>query len=124
MLRNKDSGSSFSRYVKSFCHAIDGIVASIKYEHNMIIMLIATVLVVFMGIYFNIKIYEWLFCISIIGAIFASELINTAIEALVDLDSFEINPLAKFAKDAASGATLILCVVALIGSLIIFIPYI
>ena len=50
------------------------------------------------------------------------EVINSAIEATVDLITTEIHPLAKMAKDTASSATLILCIVALLGAIIIFIP--
>ena len=41
--RNKDTGTSLERYIKSFFHAIDGILYCIKNEHNMIIILIATI---------------------------------------------------------------------------------
>ena len=37
--RNKDTGTSLERYIKSFFHAIDGIIYCIKNEHNMIIIL-------------------------------------------------------------------------------------
>ena len=49
-------------------------------------------------------------------------MINSAIEATVDLITTEIHPLAKIAKDTASSATLLLCIVALLGAIIIFIP--
>lgn len=122
LTRNKDTGNFFVRYFKSFCHAIDGIVYSIRYEHNMIIILLAAIVTILMGYYFEIALYEWLFCILIIGAIAACELINTAIEALVDLVTHKMHPLAKIAKDTASSATLILSLTALIGGLIIFLP--
>ena len=89
---------------------------------NMIIMILATIVVVIAGFIFSISTYEWLFCILIIGAIMATEMINTAIEALVDLVTSEFHPLAKIAKDAASSASLILSLVAFIGALIIFLP--
>lgn len=122
VLRNKDKGSSVVRYKKSFFHAIDGIVYTTKYEHNMIIILISAFLVIIFGILLNINISEWLFCFGVIGAIMAVELINSSIEAIVDLTSPRMHPLAKIAKDTASGATLILCLIALIGGIIIFLP--
>ena len=57
-----------------------------------------------------------------IGAVTACEMINSAIEATIDLVTSDIKPLAKIAKDAASSATLILSITSLIGALIIFIP--
>ena len=50
------------------------------------------------------------------------EMINTSIEATIDLVTNQIHPLAKIAKDTASSATLVLCIVSLIGGCIIFIP--
>ena len=41
--RNKDTGSALERYYKSFLHAIDGIVYATKYEHNIIIIICATI---------------------------------------------------------------------------------
>lgn len=122
IIRNKDNGSPIERYIKSFFHAVDGIVYTVRYEHNMIIMLLATVVVVILGFYFSISSYEWLFCIGIIGAVMACELINTAIESVVDLASPKKHPLAKLAKDTGSAASLILSITALIGALIIFLP--
>lgn len=122
IVRNKDKGNMFVRYAKSLKHAIDGIIYTVKNEHNMIIMILATITVVISGIYFKITTFEWLFCIGIIGAVMASEMINTAIEALVDLTTTKMHPLAKIAKDTASSASLILSITAFIGALIIFIP--
>lgn len=122
VLRNKDTGNFLVRYIKSFLHAINGIVYALIYEHNMIIILLATIVTVSAGFYFEISSSEWLFCILIIGAVAASEMINTAIEATIDLATKEIHPLAKIAKDTASSATLILSITAFIGALVIFLP--
>lgn len=120
--RNKDTGTALERYWKSFNHAIDGIIYCIENEHNMIIIIFATLLTVIVGIIYNINYLEWLFVIFICGAIAACETINSSIEAVVDLITTQTNPLAKIAKDTASSATLILCIVALIGAIIIFLP--
>ena len=121
-VRNKESGSSAERYKKSFIHAIDGIAYCIKFEHNMIIIIISAIVVIACGFFFNISLYEWLFIITMIGMISACEMINSSIEAAIDLTTSEIQPLAKISKDTASSATLILCITALIGGLIIFLP--
>lgn len=122
IIRNKDTGNMFVRYIKSFFHAVSGIIYTIRHEHNMIIMIMATFVVVLAGLYYSISIPEWLFCTGIIGAVIASEMMNTAIEALVDLVSPKSHPLAKIAKDTASASSLILSITAFIGALIIFIP--
>jgi diacylglycerol kinase len=120
--RIKDTGTALERYEKSFMHAVDGIIYGIRFEHNMIIILIATVLVTIAGLMYKISAYEWLFVITMIGTISASEMINTSIEATIDLVTTDIKPLAKIAKDTASSATLLLCLTALVGAIIIFLP--
>lgn len=122
VLRNKDKGTTFERYKKSFFHAIDGFIYAIKYEHNMIIILLCAFLTVIAGFTFRISLMEWLFCILVIGLVMGSELVNTAIEAVVDLETLKTHPLAKIAKDTASGATLIFSITAFIGALLIFVP--
>lgn len=120
--RNKDSGSPLMRYRKSFFNALNGIKYVFINEHNIPIILIAAIFTITIGILFNISTYEWLFCIFSIGAVTASEMINSAIEAVVDLVTFEKHPLAKIAKDSAAAATLIFSITAFVGALLIFIP--
>ena len=120
--RNKDTGTARERYEKSFFHAIDGIVYGIRFEHNMIIILVAAILVIVFGIFYKLSGPEWLFVITMIGTISASEMINTAVEAAIDLYTTETHPLAKIAKDTASSATLLLCITAFIGGVMIFLP--
>ena len=122
VLRNKDKGTALERYYKSFMHAVDGIVYALKFEHNMIIILFAAILAILAGFIFNISEVEWFFVIIIIGLIAATEMINTAIEATIDLITTKTHPLAKIAKDTASSASLILSLTAFIGALIIFVP--
>jgi len=121
-LRNKDSGTPIERYKKSFFHAIDGIIYALKNEHNMIIIVLATLVVVSLGFMLKINEMEWLICVLIISMITATELINTAIEAAVDLETLKTHPLAKIAKDCASSATLILVIASIIIGLVIFVP--
>lgn len=120
--RNKDKGNFLVRYWKSFCHAMSGIWYAITCEHNMIIILFAALVTAFAGFVFEISTYEWLFCITMIGMVAATEMINTAIEAVVDLETTKFHPLAKIAKDTASSATLIFSITALVGGIIIFVP--
>ena len=122
ILRNKDSGNFLVRYYKSFCHALSGIWYALKCEHNMIIIFVAAIVVVTAGLFLNLSAYEWLFCIMSIGMVSATEMINTSIEAVVDLETQKYHPLAKIAKDTASSATLIFSITAFIGALIIFLP--
>ena len=63
---------------------------------------------------------EWCICLTLFGLIMALELVNTAVEAVVDLVTEERKPLAKIAKDTAAGAVLIAAIMAAIAG--IFLP--
>ena len=65
---------------------------------------------------------EWCICLTLFGLIMALELVNTAVEAVVDLVTEERKPLAKIAKDTAAGAVLIAAIMATIAGIIIFLP--
>ena len=120
--RLKDDGNFVVRYAKSFLHACNGIIYGIKYEHNIIIMIIAAIVTIAAGLYYEISIPEWLFILFAIGSVTSMEMINSSIEATIDLVTHEIHPLAKIAKDTASAATLILCIISFIGGCLIFVP--
>ena len=120
--REKIKKRSFTRFINSFKYSFQGLKYAYKYEQSMTIHVITALLVITMGVLFKINIYEWLICFMLFGLVMATELLNTSIEAVVDLVSPEKHPLAKIAKDTASAAVLSLCVVAFIGGLCIFIP--
>lgn len=108
--------------IKSFRYAIEGIVTGIKEEKNMKIHILVMILVIIFGIILKINKIEWIICIILFGFVISLELINTAIEATVDLVTLEKNPQVKIAKDVAAGSVLIAAITALIIGLIIFIP--
>lgn len=112
------------RLLKSFTFAIEGIKTAIKTERNMRIHLCVSIIVIGLSFFFSIRNVEWLLILIIIGGMFALELMNTAIERLVDLATKEFHPLAKQAKDLAAGAVFVYAILAVIAGIIIFIPYI
>jgi len=109
---------------KSFAFAITGIKMALRTERNMRIHLSVSVLVIFCAAFFSISKIEWLFILIAIGGIFSLELINTAIERVVDLITAEYHPLAKQAKDVAAGAVFIYSIMAVIIGIIIFLPHV
>ena len=82
----------------------------------------AMVLVIAAGIILKLSITEWCICLVLFGVILALELVNTAIEAVVDLVTEEYRPLAKLAKDTAAGAVLIASIMAAETGILIFLP--
>lgn len=107
---------------KSFGYAFEGIFAGIRGERNMKIHCFAAVCVVVVGVLFHISVTEWCICLVLFGLILSLELVNTAIEAVVDLVTEDKKPLAKLAKDTAAGAVLIAAVMAAMAGLLIFVP--
>lgn len=99
-----------------------GIKSAIKSERNMKIHVLATLIVTTLGFILGLEPLEWVACIFSIVIVIGSEMLNTAIETIVDIVSPNINPLAKKAKDIAAGAVLVLAIGALVVGLIIFIP--
>ena len=107
---------------KSFGYAFEGIFTCIRKERNMKIHCTAMVLVIAAGIILKLSVTEWCICLVLFGMILALELVNTAIEAVVDLVTEEYRPLAKLAKDTAAGAVLIASIMAAGAGILIFLP--
>ena len=107
---------------KSFGYAFQGIFNTIRTERNIKIHCAVAILVTIFGIWLQISKTEWMICFILFGLILALELVNTAVEATVDLFTEERKPLAKKAKDAAAGAVLIAAIFAAVIGILIFIP--
>jgi len=120
--RDKLKQRGLKRLVHSFKYALDGLKYAFKYEQNMLVHILATFVVVSCGLMLKISLAEWLIVILAIGLVIATELINTSIEAIVDLTSPEINPLAKIAKDTAAAAVMVFAITSVIVAIIIFMP--
>lgn len=114
--------SKFHSTKKSFIYAFDGIKLTFKNEPNFRIQLILALLSTFFGIILNISQTEWLILITVIFMVLLLELINSSLEALVDLVSPEINEKAKIAKDTAAGAVLVASILSLVIGIVIFLP--
>ena len=109
---------------ESFGYAFEGIRTGIRRERNMKIHCLAILLVTLAGTLFQITAVEWCICLLLFGLVAALELVNTAVEAVVDLVTEEKKPLAKIAKDTAAGAVLFAAIISVIIGCIIFLPYV
>lgn len=103
-------------------YAFEGIFTCIRNERNIKIHCTVAILVVIAGAVLGITPTEWCICLTMFGLVIALELVNTAIESVVDLVTTERKPLAKVAKDTAAGAVLVAAIMAAIVGLIIFVP--
>jgi len=108
--------------IRSFGYAGRGIRIVFGTEANMKIHIGIAVLVIVCGFGFSISIIEWIACLLCVGLVFCAEMMNTAIENVVDLASPNLHPLAGKAKDIAAGAVLICAIISVAVGLLIFVP--
>lgn len=106
--------------IDTFNDAINGIIFAIKNEANMRIHILATITVLLMCLFINISKLEIMLIIVMIALVIFSELVNTAIEKIVDIVSPEYNEIAKIIKDVASGAVLVNAIASLAIAYLIF----
>jgi len=98
----------------SFNYAIEGIVFTLRTQRNMRVHMVLAVLVGAGCLVLGIERMQLVAVVFAISLVFVTELVNTAIEATVDLSVERFDPLAKIAKDVAAGAVLCAAVNALI----------
>ena len=108
--------------MKSFAYALIGIGSAVKSERNMRIHLVAAIAAVLLGAWLGLDGREWAAIVICCALVMSLECLNTAVEAVVDLASPDIHPLAKKAKDCAAGAVLLAAIGAAIVGCIIFVP--
>lgn len=105
-------------------YTLQGLSYCFKNESSFLLVSIVCCLIIILGICFDISFLEWVISFGSLALILVIELLNTAIEATVDMVTLEYNEYAKIAKDCGSAATGIMGVLSTIVNLIIFVPYI
>ena len=113
----------FTGRIRSFRHAIVGILRMIRCQHNAWIHALATLIVLAAALFFRISAADWCWIILAISIVWTAEALNTAFEFLADAASPEFHPLVRDAKDVAAGAVLLTAIAASIIGVIIFWPY-
>lgn len=109
------------KYLRSFGYAFEGIITASK-EQNLRSHIVSAVIVILAGYFTGLSRTEWYIVLLLIALMFALEMINTAIERVVDLASPNLHPLAKQAKDIAAGVVLVFALFSAIIGLLIFLP--
>ena len=108
------------RLVESFNYAIEGLTSALQNEKHMKFHTLSAILIVILAILTNASKVEILLVSISVAFVIITELINTAVEALVDLISPERHPLAKLAKDVAAGAVLVAAINAVCVGYLLF----
>jgi diacylglycerol kinase len=120
--KNQSKGFSICQRIKSFSFALKGILYAFKTQHNIRVHIIVMVFVLTAGCIFRLHLMEWGLIVFAIGMVLVSELMNTAIELLVDFISPNYNKKVGLIKDVAAGAVLISAITSVVIGLIIFLP--
>jgi diacylglycerol kinase len=107
---------------KSFAYAFAGIKSFFYSQHNAWIHFLATAVVIFLAIVFQVSNADAMALTGAVGFVWVSELFNTAIERIMDFISVERNPKIKLIKDLSAAAVLIAAISALVVGCIVFIP--
>jgi diacylglycerol kinase (ATP) len=109
-----------TRFWSAFNYAFAGVLYATRTQRNMRIHLVAGALALFATLYLRLERAYVALVVFAIALVLALELLNTAIEAVVDLMTVAHHPLAKIAKDAAAGAVLIGTLAAVIVGYLAF----
>jgi len=112
------------KFLDSFRYAWRGVWVVFAGERNMRVHGVIAVLVVALGFYYRITSEEWIAILLCIGLVLVLEILNTAIETLVDLVQPEHDPLAGKVKDIAAGAVLVGTMVAAAIGVVVFWKYV
>ncbi|MBE6141045.1 MAG: diacylglycerol kinase [Firmicutes bacterium] len=111
---------SFNRFLVSFKYTYEGLKYAYLNEQSMRLHAIGSFIIFILGLIIGLNMIEWFLILIVATISVIAELLNTGIEATVDLITKDIHPLAKIAKDCGSAAGGIAGIVyALISTIII-----
>ena len=107
----------------SFNYAIEGVAYALRTQRNMRLHVASALLALLAALILDVGRFELIAIIFAISLVFVAELINTAVEATVDLATETYDPVAKIAKDVSAGAVLVAATNAvIIAYLVLFDP--
>jgi diacylglycerol kinase len=108
--------------LNSFRHAFAGWWYMLRTQRNAWIHAVISTAVFVLGLWLGLSRLEWAIILVTIAVVWMAEFINTALEAVVDLASPDLHPLAKVGKDVAAAAVLVGAITAVLVGLLILGP--
>lgn len=108
-------------FIDAWKKAFSGIWYSIKTQRNLKVQLVIAIIVIIASIYFKLNIMECMFLTFATMLVIITEVMNTAIEEVVNLCTDKFHPIAKIAKDVSAGAVVLSSLNAVIIAAFIFI---
>jgi len=110
--------------INSFKYAIEGVLFSIRHNRNLRIHIGVAFLIIAASIFFRVNAFEMGILGIMILLVICLEMINSAIEEMVDLIIREHRQQAKIAKDVSAGMVLVASIGSVIVGILIFVPHI
>lgn len=111
---------SNSNFIDALKNAMNGLIYAITTQSNIKKQLIIAATVMILSLFFDFKTSEFLCLIFAVVLVIFAEMINTAIETLVDLYTDLYHPKAKIAKDVGAGAVLLMSINSVIVAYFLF----
>lgn len=106
--------------IDSFNFAFQGVIHAVRTQRNMRIHLLIAIAVLIAAVVVGVQRIELIAIILVIAFVLISEMVNSALEATIDVSTTSFDPMAKLAKDMAAGAVLISTVTAVAVGFLIF----
>ena len=108
-------------HLDSFRYAVEGIVHVFRTQKHMRFHFFIVVLVLSIGLLLRLSRIEMAVLFIVVSGVLVAEMMNTAVESVVDMITQSYHPLAKLAKDIAAGAVLIASITAaIVGGILFF----
>lgn len=108
--------------IQNFKFAYEGVMVGISRGRNIKIMISIGIIAILTGFLVGLSLNSWAVLVLTIAVVLGLEMLNTALEAVVDLVSPNFNEKAKIAKDMAAGAVLFVSVASVIIGILLFLP--
>ena len=108
--------------LQSIQYALEGIKQVLITQQNARIHAVFTLAVFLLGFLLGINRLEWITLLLTVGLVWAAELMNTAVELMVDIVNPEQRPAAKICKDVSAGGVLVTAFISILVGGLIFGP--
>lgn len=112
-----------SRFIESINCAIEGIIWAAKSQRHMRTHFLAAVAILLLALFFRVAALDFVLLAFAATLVLVAELLNTALEVVVDMVSPDVHPLARRAKDVAAGAVLVASIGAAVVGYVALAPY-
>lgn len=119
-MKKDDHKMKNDNFFEAWGNATNGIIYSATTQRNIRIQLVLAVIVMVLSLFYGLNTAEFLCLLFAVFMVIFAELINTAIETVVDLFVDVYNPKAKISKDVAAGAVVLAACNALVVGYFIF----